>query len=128
MNKLDKVVKLLKENNLGKEANSIMDIVSRAEALLDEGWEYYSCQQYFSDEMEDINFLCMEEKEEKQEILVMTGFELAERFIHNLEDAGLNPWMFNEGMAAKEDSFNLTKRQCLALGMNEYEFEARKQK
>lgn len=128
MNKLDKVVKLLKKNDLGKEANSIMDIISRAEDLFKEGWEYFSCQQYFSNEQEDIDFLCQKEVEEKQEILVMTGYELVERFIDRLEDAGFNPWMFNEGMVAKEDSFNLTKRQCLALGMGVYEFEARKQK
>ena len=128
MNKLNKVLKLLQDNDLNKEACAIYDIILRAEALLDEGREYYSCQQYFSDEMEDISFLCMEEVEEKQETLVMMGFELADRFMSRLEDAGFNPYMFNEGRVAKEDRFNLTKSQCCRLGMDEYEFEARKQK
>jgi hypothetical protein len=116
------------ENNFKKEADAIIDIVSRTKELFTEGWEYYSCQQYFSLEQELVDFLYKKEVEEKQETLVMTGYELAERFIDRLEDAGFNPWMFNEGRATKEDSFNLTKRQCLALGMNEYEFNARKQK
>ena len=116
------------ENNFKKEADAIIDIVSRTKELFTEGWEYYSCQQYFSLEQELVDFLYKKEVEEKQETLVMTGYELAERFIDRLEDAGFNPWMFNEGRATKEDSFNLTKRQSLALGMNEYEFNARKQK
>ena len=116
------------KNNFKKEADAIMDIVSRTKELFTEGWEYYSCQQYFSLEESLVDFLCKEEVEEKQEILVMMGFELAERFMSRLEDAGFNPYMFNEGRAAKEDRFNLTKSQCCRLGMDEYEFEARKQK
>jgi hypothetical protein len=125
MNKLDKVVEFLKENGFEKEAFVIKDIVVRVEELFTEGYAYSGSQKYFALQESNVNFLC---EEYKEEVLVMTGYELSERFIDRLEDAGFNPWMFNEGRATKEDSFNLTKRQSLALGMNEYEFNARKQK
>jgi len=84
----------------------------------------YAYKQYFSDELDEISLLYGEYKEE---ILVMTGYELADRFIDRLDYAGFSPYMFNEGRAVREDKFKLTRKQCLALGMNEHEFKARKQ-
>lgn len=58
--------------------------------------------------------------------LKMKGLELKDRFIYRLEYAGFTPYMFAEGLATVDDDFTLTKEQCLALGMSETEFEARK--
>lgn len=55
----------------------------------------------------------------------VSGKELRERFIGRLEHAGLNPWMFNEGRMDDTDSMYLSKTQCVALGMSEYEFDMR---
>ena len=59
--------------------------------------------------------------------LHMKGSELSDRFIGILENAGLNPWMFNEGQANDDTDFYLTEEQCLALRMSIYEFQARTQ-
>lgn len=59
------------------------------------------------------------------ETIQITGSELADRFIGDLESAGFNPYMFNEGLADKSDVFHLTLYQCTQLGMSKYEFEAR---
>lgn len=57
--------------------------------------------------------------------LYVTGAEMQERFLLRLEDAGFSPYMFNEGQANDDSCFELTLKQCLALGMSEREFEKR---
>lgn len=130
MIKLDKALEILKANDMAEEAMAIDNIIRQVKQFIDydticEDLSRY--QTYFSREINEINLLY---EDYNEEIIVMSGHELSERFIHKLEDieyAGFHPYMFNEGMASKSDSFRLTKKQCISLGMTEWEFHDRKQ-
>lgn len=69
----------------------------------------------------------IETEEIDTRIVSMTGYELAARFIGELEHAGFNPYMFNEGQADYSDVFELNHQRCIALGMSEIEFNGRSQ-
>lgn len=60
-----------------------------------------------------------------QPTLHMQGVELRTRFIGELELAGFNPYMFNEGRMDDDDYEELYEWQCLAMGMTKAEFDAR---
>jgi len=62
---------------------------------------------------------------EAVKMVAITAEELRERFILRLENAGFNPYMFNEGLVKPDEVFQLNKVQALALGMSEAEFNSR---
>ena len=127
MNKIDTIFELLVDNGFSSEAKLIKSVLSDIKlASGNDSWVTYYARndivEYFDVWIDQIKDLF---KEEKEETMTMIGYELADRFIHRLEYAGYNPYMFKDG-ASKNERYILTKSECFALGMCEKEFEDRK--
>jgi hypothetical protein len=62
----------------------------------------------------------------KPYVILMTFQELHDRFIGDLEKAGFDPYLFKDKTPNMEDDFFINEKDCLAMGMSQAEFNARK--